>query len=114
MFNENLFNRRFNPRSQGAITEATTLTERIMESLQIKRSALENNLPGPDTSDHFNGTRFEGEVISFDNAAAYDEGKSEYEDGKRITGEDGVVPCDLVGRPRDPKIGRSGKRTWYR
>ncbi len=67
-----------------------------------------------DSTDHFPRYRFRGNNISYENAAAYDEGRSDYEAGQDMTGHEGVLPCDLVGRPRDPKLGVSLKRRWDR
>jgi hypothetical protein len=67
-----------------------------------------------DTTDHYRGARFSGSVISLDNAAAFDEGVSDFAAGKDMTGHDGVLPCDVVGRPRDPGIGVSRKKKWNR
>ncbi|OGM20378.1 hypothetical protein A2714_00910 [Candidatus Woesebacteria bacterium RIFCSPHIGHO2_01_FULL_38_9] len=67
-----------------------------------------------DRTDNFAGDRFADDQLSLDNAGAYEEGLSDYRAGEDITGHEGVVPCDLTGRPRDPKIGVSGRRTWQR
>lgn len=69
-----------------------------------------------DSSDHFTGReRFaDGRHISLDNAAAFDEGNADFAAGFDLTGQLDVLPCDLVGRPRDAKFGRSGVRVWDR
>lgn len=111
------FTRRGDPGLQGRVSG------RNGDSWHVEREQeLLDVLAGPgreivaDTTDHYSGRgRFdEGTDVSLENAAAYDEGLSDYAAGQDITGQKGVVPCDLVGRPRDPKKGASGRRVWHR
>ncbi len=107
--------RRFNPETQGRVSGGTNSRfhrERVEEVLD--QIAPARHLVQGDTSDDFTGERFEGDELSIDNAAAYEEGRSDYDAGMDITGHESVLPCDLTGNPRDPKIGRSGRKTWFR
>ena len=56
----------------------------------------------------------DGKVISLDNADALLEGRSDFANGEEMTGQDNVLPCDMVGRERDPKEGVSGRKVWDR
>jgi hypothetical protein len=73
-------------------------------------------LTRPVKLDQYSGkSRFEeGEALPLDVINGYVEGNADYESGKEMTGQDGLVPCDLVGRPRSTKHTRRGNRRWWR
>jgi hypothetical protein len=111
----------FNPETQGAVTRQTTVEGRLRESLETKRRIEEEEHPGQhlaetDTADRYTSPRFRESPgsVSIENADAWQEGHGDLANGEEMTGQEGTVPCDLVGRPRDSKTGASGKRTWDR
>jgi hypothetical protein len=108
------FSRIFNRDTQGAVASGKFHEERKQDLLD--HAAPGRDLGAMDTTDNFSGRqRFDdGNNISLENADALQEGISDYASGKEITGQDNILPCDLVGRPRDPKTGVSSKRTWDR
>ena len=115
------FTRIFNPETQGAVMPETDWRQRVVTQVQSMRDRAEEEHPGAhlaevDTTDRYSGRgRFEdGEEVSIESADAWQEGQSDFANGEEMTGRKGTLPCDMTGRERDSKTGKSGKRTWDR